>query len=136
MTSITHPFDPITPREIQSAALIVRNRYPQEQIRFKLIDIFDCPKEEVKKYLAEQRLGQGAIEVPDRRARVYFHHKSDLYLLHKAVVNITASRVEKDESLKDVQGSVDFDEWSEVEEACNTHPKVLEQVKRLGLPHG
>ena len=136
MTLVSHPLDPITPGEIQSAALIVRNGYPQEQIRFKLIDIFDCPKEEVKKYLEKKRLGQGANELPDRRARVYFHLKSDLYLLHKAVVNITASRVDKDEALKDVQGSVDFEEWSEVEEACNTHPKVLEQVKRLGLPQG
>lgn len=136
MALFSHPLDPITPGEIHSAALIIRNQYPREQIRFKLIDIYDCPKEEVKKYLERQQLGQNPNQLPDRRARVYFHLKSDLYLLHKAVVNITARKVEKDDSLNDVQGSVDFEEWADVEEACNTHPKVLEQVKRLRLPEG
>jgi primary-amine oxidase len=131
-----HPFDPITPGEIGSVVHILRSKYPDDQLRFKLVDIFDCPKAEVISFLEKQRLGQTVSKLPDRRARVYFHLKKDLTLLHKAVVNITSEQVEKDESLRDVQGPVDFDEWTQIEEACNTHPKVIEQIQLLGLPKG
>ncbi|EXJ80880.1 primary-amine oxidase [Capronia epimyces CBS 606.96] len=136
MAPTTHPLDPITPAEIRQAVQILRDRYPNDQIRFKLVDIFECPKAEVVPYLEKQRLGQTLPAPPARRARIYFHLARNPHLLNKARVNVTAGLVEAVESLPDVQGPVDFDEWLAVQNACNAHPRVLEEVERLKLPPG
>lgn len=134
--SFAHPLDPITPEEVRKAVQIVKSSYPQQQVRFKLVDIFEVPKAEVVEYLENERLGQPLGKIPSRRARVYFHFQTDLNLLNKARVNITTSHIETVESLPNVQGPVDFDEWSEVEKACNEHPDVLKEIAKLKLPAG
>jgi primary-amine oxidase len=136
MASTAHPLDPITPSEIRQAVQILRDHFRKDRIRFKLVDIFEVPKAEVISYLENERLGESLPEAPARRARVYFHLEANPHLLNKARVNVTAGVVEAVESLPDVQGPVDFDEWEEVQNACNTHPKVIEEVKRLNLPPG
>lgn len=93
-------------------------------MRFNLIDIFECPKIEVIEYLENERLGKPLGQVPYRRARVYYHFQSNRNLLYTARVNVTRGIVEGVQSLENVQGPVDFDEWSAVDKACNEHPSM------------
>jgi len=136
MAPISHPLDPITPAEVTKAVQVLRVSYPEERIRFKLVDIFECPKAEVVGYLESERLGKPLPAAPSRRARVYFHFQKNPTLLQKARVNITTSTIEDVQSLENVQGPVDFDEWSEIEKACNEHPDVLKEIEKLKLPLG
>ncbi|KAF2491702.1 copper amine oxidase [Lophium mytilinum] len=135
MAPTKHPLDLISPAEISRAVEVLRAQYSDQKLRFKLVDIYDCPKAEVIPYLEAERLGRALPPAPPRRARVYFH-LSDPYLLYKARVDVTAGKVETVTSLENIQGPVDFDEWTEVEHACNTHPDVLKEIELLKLPKG
>lgn len=136
MSNFAHPLDPITQNEASQAVKILRAKYPEEIVRFKLVDVLECPKNEVVGYLENERLGKPLGKIPDRRARVYYHLQSNPNLLYKARINVTTGLVEGIQSLENVQGPVDFDEWTAVEKACNEHPDVLKEIAKLNLPVG
>ena len=100
-----HPLDPITPAELARAVQILRDHFHGARLRFKFVDLFECPKKDVIPYLECERLGKPLPRLPDRRARVYFH-KHIAGVFQKAVVNITTKQVEQLELLPDVQGPV------------------------------
>lgn len=122
-----HPLDPITPQEISRASDILREHLQTESLRFKVVDLIEAPKQQVLAWLD----GTGAI--PSRRARIYYHAKNSP-VLSKAWVNITDGTVDKIEHYPDAQGPVDYTEFELVHDACNTHPKVLEEIAKLRLP--
>ena len=124
----SHALDPITPQEINRASDILRRHLQTDAIRFKVIDLSEAPKQQVLAWIN----GTGAI--PDRTARIYYHAKQSS-TLSRALVNITRGTTDKVEELPDVQGPVDYTEFEQVHDACNKHPKVLEEIAKLRLPH-
>lgn len=127
MTAVRHPLDSITPPEITKAGALLRDHCRPTAIRFKLIDLWETPKAAVVEWQSKQN------RLPDRRARIYYHIPNSPSLW-RARVNITQSHVEAAEELPDAQGPVDYWEWERVHDACNTHPKVLEEIRKLDLP--
>ena len=97
--------------------------------------MLECSKAEVIPYLEAERRGQQLPAEPDRRTKLYFHEPIT-EVFQKAIVNVTAGTVESLEELPDVQGPVDYDEFDQIERLCNSHPKVLEEVRKLKLPAG
>jgi primary-amine oxidase len=126
-TVSAHPLDPIGPREIERAAALLRKHLQTDVIRFKVVDLLEAAKKEVLTWI------NGSSAAPDRKARIYYHVDGS-HTLSKACVNITNSIVEKIEQYPDAQGPVDYVEFEQVHEACNTHPKVLEEIAKLKLP--
>ena len=124
-----HPLDPISPQEITHASSILRKALQTDVIRFKVIDLIEPPKDQVLAWI------DGNDNLPDRRARIYFHADKS-QALSKAWVNMTRGTVDKIEEYKDAQGPVDYTEFELVHDACNRHPKVLEEIKKLQLPPG
>lgn len=121
------PLDPITPQEINRASDVLRQHLRTDVIRFKVIDLIEAPKQEVLAWIK----GTGAV--PTRRARIYYHADRSS-ILSKAWVNITKGIVENTEDYPDAQGPVDYTEFELVHDACNKHPKVLEEIAKLRLP--
>jgi Cu2+-containing amine oxidase len=100
------PLDSITPAELRRAVEILRDFFHGIVLRFKFIDIYECPKNEVIPYLESERLGT-PLSPPNRRARIYFHkHITDVF--QKAVVNLTTGDVELLQALPDSQGLVRY----------------------------
>ncbi|KAL4780906.1 copper amine oxidase [Aspergillus varians] len=131
---MSHPLDPITTTELAQAVDILRKHYGGAPLRFNFVDAFECPKNEVVAWLDAKKNGFYAPP-PHRRARIYFNQRREA-VFQKAIVDITARTVLSVEELPDVQGPVDADEYTEMEELCNSHPKVLEEVAKLKLPKG
>lgn len=122
-----HPLDPIAPQEISRASEVLRRELDTDLIRFKVVDLIEAPKSEVLSWI------DGSGPLPDRKARIYYHANRS-HVLSKAWVNITNGKVEKTEDYPDAQGPVDYTEFELVHDACNKHPEVLKEIKKLGLP--
>lgn len=122
-----HPLDPISPQEINRASDILRKHLQTDELRFKVVDLIEAPKQQVLAWI------NGTNPIPSRRARIYYHEKKS-HVLSKAWVNITNGTVDKVEHYPDAQGPVDYTEFELVHEACNSHPKVLEEIAKLRLP--
>lgn len=45
-----HPLDPITPPELAAALQILRDHFKGARLRFKFVDLHECPKYEVVPY--------------------------------------------------------------------------------------
>lgn len=128
-TSSPHPLDPLRVSEVRAAsqALAKSLGVVADQIRFKVIDLMEPPKNLVLQFLS----GKGPA--PDRKARVYFHRRGD-HVLSIAVVNISESSVEKVYDAPGSQGPVDWVEFDLVHNACLQHPDVQAEVAKLKLP--
>lgn len=127
--SAPHPLDPLTVDEVQTASQIVHKQIgcADNEIRFKLIDLAEPPKDTTLRHLHHNG------PAPDRRARVYYHLKTSQALLI-AVVNLATKRVEKLYDAPNSQGPVDWHEYELITRACNSHPEVLAEVAKLKLP--
>lgn len=132
--SFTSALDPLTPTEVGAAADILRKHHSKNktEIRFKVIDLQEPAKAALIGVFAKQSSSPTALE---RKARVYYHTKSS-HVLAKAIVNITTGTVELDEEHPDAQGPVDWTEFEQVHDACNSHPAVLAEIEKLKLPSG
>ncbi|KAK2601153.1 hypothetical protein N8I77_010623 [Diaporthe amygdali] len=126
-----HPLDPLVADEVRYAAQIIKKhtQLSDGHIRFKVIDLFEPPKDEVFAYFEDKEL------VPHRKARAYYHCRNEQHLT-KAIVNISTGVLESVEDLPDSQGPVDWVEYALINDACNAHPQVLAEVAKLKLPPG
>ncbi|KAJ5888616.1 Copper amine oxidase N2-terminal [Penicillium taxi] len=135
MTSL-HPFDPITPEEIQLAVNILESAFPGVKLRYKRIDLQEPAKHETVPYIEAERLGKPLPAKPVRILMSYFH-RLDNGSFYKAMLNAdTKSIVSAKELPKEVQGPVDIDEMIELEELCLSHPVVQAEIEKLKLPAG
>lgn len=103
--TVPHPLDPVTPADLRLAVKILCDFFHGIRLRFKFIDIYECPKNELIPFLECERLGNPLPPPPNRRARVYFH-KHTAYVFEKAIVNLTTGEVELAQALPDSQGPV------------------------------
>lgn len=102
MTSL-HPFDPITPGEIQLAVRILESAFTGVKLRYKRIDLQEPAKHEVIPYLEAERRGEPRPRKPARLLMALFH-RLDTGAFHKALINAdTKSIVSAKELPKDVQ---------------------------------
>lgn len=81
-----HPFDPLTPDEIQLAVKILEASFPGVKLRYKRIDVQEPLKKDVIPYIEAERLGQ---PLPHRPARVLqtLFHRLDSGSFYKALIN-------------------------------------------------
>ncbi|KAE8384432.1 copper amine oxidase [Aspergillus alliaceus] len=134
--STPHPFDPITPEEIQLATKILQAAFPGVSLRYKKIDVQEPIKKEVVPFIEAERLGQPLPTRPTRLLQVLFH-RLDNGAFYKALLNAgTRSIISAKEMPKDIQASVDADEMIEIEQLCLNHPAVQAEVAKLQLPAG
>lgn len=89
---LIHPFDPITPAEIQTAAQLIRSSQPHVSIRFRRIDIKDPVKRQAIPYIEATRLGESLPAPPPRLVEVLFDN-NDNSVFCKALLNVTAQSV-------------------------------------------
>lgn len=127
--SHTHPLDPLTVEEVQTAAqtLLEDIKCTATDIRFKVIDLAEPPKAVTLLHLHHKG------PAPDRKARVYYHRRRSPALLI-AIVNIAKRQVEKKYDAPESQGPVDWEEFELVNNACNNHPEVKAEIAKLKLP--
>ncbi|KAF7118094.1 hypothetical protein CNMCM5793_007480 [Aspergillus hiratsukae] len=131
-----HPFDPITPEEIQLAVSILEAAFPGVPLRYKRIDLQEPIKKDVIAYLEAERLRKPLPRKPSRLLFSYFH-RLDSGVFHKALLNADSKSVIHIKELPaHVQGPIDVDEVTEIEELCMRHPAVLAEIEKLKLPPG
>jgi len=100
-----HPFDPITPGEIQLTVRILESAFPGVKLRYKRIDLQEPTKHEVVPYLDAERRGEPRPPKPARLLMALFH-RLDNGSFYKALLNAdTKSIVSAKELPKDVQVS-------------------------------
>lgn len=100
-----HPFDPITPGEIQLAVKILEAAFPGVPLRYKKIDLQEPIKKDVIPYIEAERLGKPLPPKPARLLLTLFH-RLDTGVFYKAVLNAgTKSIVYAKELPKEVQVS-------------------------------
>lgn len=98
-----HPFDPITPGEIQLAVRLLESTFPGVKLRYKRIDLQEPVKHEVIPYLEAERRGEPRPRKPARLLMVMFH-RLDNGSFYKALVNAdTKSIVTAKELPKGIQ---------------------------------
>lgn len=87
-----HPFDPLTPSEIQLAVKILDGTFPGVKLRYKRIDVQEPLKKDVIPYIEAERLGQ---RLPPRPARVLhtLFHRLDNGTFYKALINADTKSV-------------------------------------------
>lgn len=106
--SSLHPFDPITPGEIQLAVRILESAFPGVKLRHKRIDLQEPTKHEVVPFLEAERRGEPHPRKPARLLMTLFH-RMDTGSFYKAVLNAdTKSVVYAKELPKDFQVSGDI----------------------------
>lgn len=131
-----HPFDPITPGEIQLAVRLLEAAFPGVSLRYKRIDIQEPIKRDVIPYIEAERLRTPRPSKPARLLYALFH-RLDSGAFLKALLNAdTKSIIHVKEFSKEVQGPLDPDEVAEIEAMCMRHPAVLAEIEKLKLPPG
>lgn len=87
-----HPFDPLTPSEIQLAVQILEAAFPGVNLRYKRIDVQEPLKKDVIPYIEAERLGH---RLPPRPARVLqtLFHRLDNGAFYKALLNADTKSV-------------------------------------------
>lgn len=106
-----HPFDPLTPSEIQLAVRILEAAFPSVPLRYKRIDVQEPLKKDVIPYIEAERLGHN---LPPRPARVLqtLFHRLDTGAFYKALLNAdTKSIIYAKEMPKHVQVFFTFIVW-------------------------
>jgi len=63
---VPHPLDPIIPAELRRAVKILRDFFHGTRLRFKFIDVYECPKDEVIPYLESDGLVAALPPPPNR----------------------------------------------------------------------
>lgn len=107
MASVSpHPFDPITPGEIQLAVRILEAAFPGVPLRYKRIDAQEPIKKDLIPYIEAERLRQPLPPKPARILLAYFN-RLDNGAFYKTLVNAdTRSIVYAKELPKEVQVSL------------------------------
>ena len=87
-----HPFDPITPAELQLGVKILEATFPGVKLRYKVIDIREPTKKDAVPYLEAERL---QTPLPPKPTRVLYclFHRLDTNAFVKALINADTKTV-------------------------------------------
>lgn len=115
-----HPFDPITPGEIQLAVKILEAAFPGVNLRYKRIDVQEPIKKDVIPYIEAERLGKPLPPKPARLLLVLFH-RLDTGAFFKGLLNAgTRSIVYAKELPKEIQVGL---------QNCYTKPSLTDRTR-------
>jgi primary-amine oxidase len=129
-----HPLDPLTSSEITAAASLVQNYEAGKNVHFKNIELIEPSKGELRPFLRRERHQVSNSTPPPRRVSLLYYHRGTANLF-RAVINLSVREIEDVQPLDSrFHGQADMDEVVEVRDRCLSHPKVLERIKRYGLP--
>lgn len=134
MSSI-HPFDSVRDYEIRLASKLVKDAHPaSDNVHFTQIDKVDPPKQDMIKYLEAEKHGLPLPQIP---RVLYTYYYTNTLEFNKALVNVTIGHVITKSKLPlGTVGPFCPDDMGALEELCNSHPRVLEEVAKLQLPKG
>ncbi|KAK4133513.1 hypothetical protein BT67DRAFT_383051 [Trichocladium antarcticum] len=133
MSAHRHPFDPLTPGEIQLAATILQHHVPESGIVFRVITLWEPPKAEMVPFLDLEHGGDKMATPPARVARVQAYVDK---VLSEFKVHLDQQAVIAHESLHVRHSHIDADYMRRAELACLADPRVKEHVAALKLPEG
>ncbi|KAL7892140.1 copper amine oxidase [Trichoderma sp. SZMC 28014] len=135
-----HPFDPLSPDEIQKAASIVRPCFAGQELNFRFITLKEPPKKHMIAFLDRQRNGLTAEAArPARQARVQViaaPAPKEALQLFELIIDLDEQSVVKLENLKGKHSYIDSSYMGEVEKACLADERVQAEIQTLRLPPG
>ncbi|KAK1828665.1 copper amine oxidase [Podospora conica] len=133
MTS-QHPFDPLTPAEIELAADIVKKTFDNGALLFRVITLLEPPKAEMMPFLDfEHKVTDTPAKTPARMALVHVYVDK---IFHELKVDLDQRSVPSDEVLEGRHAHIDPDFHHQVEVACLADPEVQKLVEDMKLPEG
>jgi primary-amine oxidase len=104
------------------------------QLHFKVISIIEPPEKILREFLLAERLRHDiAVHLPRLASFLYYHRgTSDMFL---ATVNLMENSITDIKSMEPhFHGQADIDEILEMRDACLSHPKVMEEIRKYQLP--
>mmetsp|Transcript_44504 Transcript_44504/g.102865 ORF Transcript_44504/g.102865 Transcript_44504/m.102865 type:complete len:677 (-) Transcript_44504:165-2195(-) len=120
---VTHPLDPLTPKEIEAAAEVVR-AHAGFDMRFDVIELLEPPKAQVRSWTP------GAAFL--RMARTTSFRYSELGA-YKAEVDLAAGKVLVWEHVPGVRPMIQVDDIFSVWKACSKSAELLAALGKRGL---
>lgn len=156
MSSIPHPFDPLSPEEISrvcirlhrrycsalltevQAADIVRPGFPGQDPNFRVITLKEPPKAQMIEFLEKEHRKQPTSSIPARCARVQvvISPNGKPNRLFELEVDLDGNKVSKQTELHGKHSHIDPEYMQEVEAVCMADERVKHEIKQLDLPAG
>ncbi|KAH6630018.1 copper amine oxidase [Chaetomium sp. MPI-SDFR-AT-0129] len=134
MTS-QHPFDPLTGKEIQLAAEILRKHHAvPTEILFRAITLCEPRKADMVPFLDQEHAGE-APAPPARIARI-LAHVNGTFTEFKVNLDQDSQGVISEKPLPGRHSHIDGAYMRRAEQACLADVRVQEQVAALKLPEG
>ncbi|KAL7926009.1 copper amine oxidase [Trichoderma austrokoningii] len=136
----SHPFDPLSPEEIQKAASIVRPCFAGQDPNFRFITLKKPPKKHMIAFLDHRYNGTGTGTTttrPARQARVQVIASpapKEANQLFELIVDLDTQSVVKLENLKGKHSFIDSSYMGKVEKACLADARVQAEIQTLRLP--
>ncbi|KAK3331265.1 copper amine oxidase [Apodospora peruviana] len=133
MCSYVHPFDPLTPKEIQLAAGILRRHVTATDILFRVIALCEPPKEEMMVFLDNEHgiPHDTSAATPTRCARIQAYVDKKFC---EFKINLDDQIVVSKDVLEGRHSHIDPGRMRKVELACLADPRVKEKIAALKLP--
>lgn len=129
----THPLDPLTGDEIIQTSSVLKAKFPEKSLHFKIITITEPPKAKLRPFLKAERNGDIKSNLPRIASSLFYERgTSNLYLAEVDLGTKAVIKVEKLDSK--LHGQNDIDETTELRDACLSDPKVVAEIKRFQLP--
>lgn len=131
-----YPFDPLQPGEITQAAAIVRSRFSEYQINFRVVTLKEPAKCQMIKYLDAERASTALPpQPPCRLARCQIIvTRQGRTEFRELIVNLDERAITSDTHLVGKHSYINSDYMQAVEKACRADPRVQKQIDTLKLP--
>jgi primary-amine oxidase len=124
-SSVLHPLEPLTAKEITAAIHIVRvERNLSERVRFASVRLHEPPKEVVLNFKQNDPI--------TREAFIILLDNTD-GATYEAVVSITEGKVISWQHIPGVQPSIMIDEFFECEKTVKAHPDFQAALRKRGI---
>ncbi|KAL2063837.1 hypothetical protein VTL71DRAFT_4331 [Oculimacula yallundae] len=131
-----HPLGPLTAREINESAKIIKSLWPENtNVQFKVITLQEPNKADLVPFLAAERAEKSTPTIERRSFVVYYLRNTNK--LHEAVINLSQGKVESNVRLgANVHSNADGDEIIQVERIALEDEGVKAEIAKLRLPEG
>ena len=121
----THPLDPLSPGEIESAVSILRaQRELGSRVKFETVELKEPPKDSV--------LSRNGHEPPAREAFIILLD-NDIRATYEAVVSLSESKVKSWTHIPGVQPRLMLDEFFDCENAVKASPEYQAALRKRGI---
>ena len=124
--SHSHPFDPLSASEIETAVSTLRAEYGK--LYYNAVSLHEPPKAQMLKWLADPETAPRPMRVADV---VAIGTDGKVY---DGLVDLESKTVIKFEHTPGVQPLITMEDLQAVEHVCRKDPKVIEQCGLIGIP--